>query len=104
MSCGIFGYVRRPQLIRSGADEVPLDQVSDVDPWSGSCTSPAIERQAGQASATHQQSHGVMNDSQPLPVDKLPEHELPAVSASGVRVDRCDHVRLSRVTYRARGG
>lgn len=96
---GMFGDVCHPKLIRPGAGEVPLDQVSDGDPWWGSLAVTPRNRQAGQARSTYQRSHGVLSDPQPMSVDQLRVHALPAVRSSGFRVDRGDHVGQPRVTY-----
>ena len=100
---GMFPDVRHPKLIRSGAREFALDQVSDRDPWWGSLASTAIDRQASQASATHQQTHGVMSDSQPMTVDQLRMYQLPAERSSLFRMNRGDHINQPRVTDRTRG-
>jgi len=95
---GMFRSVGHPQVLRSRAGEVPLDQISNGDSRSGSLASAAIDRQAGQASAAYQQSHGVVSDPQPLPMHQFCVHALPAVRSVRFRVERGDHVRQPRVT------
>jgi hypothetical protein len=87
----VLGDIGDPQLVRLGAGEVTVDQVSgDLVGLGVAPLGPAGHPR--QPSAAHQQRNGVVADHDPAAKAQLGVHPQGAVGATGALVDLDDQV------------